>query len=155
MKSILVIVAATFFIACVFSKAEKKINVMVPNKNMREAKVTLNIFSGRENPSWKLSEDQIDKLLPLLQDLPKSDKTSFDDGLGYRGFEVVLAGSDDKEVQSIVVYNGKILSKTKEGAEYFNDSNRQLETFILQTGSTYLEPEIYNVVKKEIELSKK
>jgi ABC-type Fe3+-hydroxamate transport system substrate-binding protein len=155
MRSLLVIVAITFFIACASSQAERKTNVTVPNKSMREAKVTLNIFSGRENPSWRLSEEQIEKLMPLLQDLPKSDNTSFDDGLGYRGFEVVLTDPVDKKVRSIVVYNGKILSKTREAEEYFNDLDRQLEAFILQTGSKYLEPEIYNLVKKEIELSKK
>jgi hypothetical protein len=155
MKSVLVIVIISFFIACAFYKTEKEINAVTPNKNMNETKVILNIFSGRENPTWKLSEEQINTLLSNIKDSPKSDKTVFPDGLGYRGFEVVITDSVDQQTQSIVVANGKILSKSKGIEEYFTDSNRNIESFLLQTGSKYLEPEIYNIIKKEIELSVK
>jgi hypothetical protein len=49
--------------------------------------VELDVFSGRTNPRWKLTEKEATELASRLHELPEAGKAaSF--GLGYRGFVV-------------------------------------------------------------------
>jgi len=60
-----------------------------------EAKVELDAFSGRENPSWQLTENERSELAKRLDDLRPATGASWPaPQLGYRGFkvEVKLAG---------------------------------------------------------------
>ncbi|HEX9961766.1 MAG TPA: hypothetical protein VGB00_12575 [Pyrinomonadaceae bacterium] len=118
---------------------------------MKKAKVTLQVFSGRENPSWSLSEKQIGELLALLKDLPKAEPSDFQDGLGYRGFQVVLTENTTEKTHEIVVYKGRIFYKTVEADAYFTDRNRRLEMFLLKSGDSYLEDNLSKSIEDEIE----
>ena len=53
-----------------------------------EGEVELMIFSGRENPSWQLPEEQTEKVFAMLAALLKTTRTAPEGGLGYRGFRV-------------------------------------------------------------------
>lgn len=48
--------------------------------------VELDVFSGRPNPTWTLSEKESTELLNLLKSLPAAKESNEEDGLGYRGF---------------------------------------------------------------------
>ncbi|SOD90580.1 hypothetical protein SAMN06269250_3469 [Spirosoma fluviale] len=49
-------------------------------------KVELDVFSGRPNPTWTLSEEESTELVALLKSLPIAEESSEEGGLGYRGF---------------------------------------------------------------------
>lgn len=48
--------------------------------------VELDVFSGRPNPMWSLSGEQMRELLEAFRDLPPVEQPSAESGLGYRGF---------------------------------------------------------------------
>jgi len=118
---------------------------------VKKAKVTLQIFSGRENPSWSLSEKQIDELLALLKDLPKTEPSDFQGGLGYQGFRVVLTENTTEKTHEIIVYQGRIFYKTAQAEAYFADRDRRLEKFLLKSGDSHLDDKLPKSVKDEIE----
>jgi hypothetical protein len=64
-----------------------------PTLKVMKAKVMLNIFSGKPNPTWALSTENANQLVTKISELPKSDSTSSLDGLGYSGFRVELTHS--------------------------------------------------------------
>src|SRR3954454_19332066 len=51
--------------------------------------VTLDVFSGRPNPSWTLSVNEEAELARRLQTLPPSFQSPAGSDLGYRGFLLV------------------------------------------------------------------
>ena len=57
---------------------------------MATADVELDIFSGRPNPTWTLSDTQTASLLELVAGLPQSEAGAAPDHLGYRGIIVRL-----------------------------------------------------------------
>lgn len=68
--------------------------------------VELDVFSGRPNPTWELSAEQMTEILEAFQDLPLTHQPLAENGLGYRGFILLnperLAGL----APHIRVYNG-------------------------------------------------
>lgn len=108
------------------------------SKNVKKATVTLQIYSGRENPKWTLTDRQVNELLALLDNLSKSQPVALNDGLGYTGFRVVLDEKGTKTKREIVAYRGQILYRKDNSKEYFTDSERSLEKFLLKTGDSTL-----------------
>jgi hypothetical protein len=161
MKNFVVVwLLAGCFLACAVNDKRQTLQIAAAAgtpANVKKAKVTLQIFSGRENPSWSLSEKQIGELFALLKDLPKAEKP-FDlhDGLGYRGFQVVLTEEEDtaEKTYEIVACKGQILYKTAAGAAAdanFADRNRRLEKFLLKSGDSFLDGKLSASIKAEIE----
>jgi hypothetical protein len=48
--------------------------------------VELDVYSGRPNPTWTLTAEEITTLAARLNGLPLSDSPPPESGLGYRGF---------------------------------------------------------------------
>ena len=56
-----------------------------------KVKIVLHIFSGRPDPEWELTEQQVDELKNLLKDAPEIGEVgmeSLEGGLGYQGFAI-------------------------------------------------------------------
>lgn len=155
MKNVAIWLLAFCFLACTINDKRQTLLIAATPANVKKAKVTLQVFSGRENPSWSLSEKQIDELLALIKDLPKAEPRDFPDGLGYRGFQVVLTENTNEKTHQIVAYKGQILYTTAGADAYFNDPDRRLETFLLKSGDSYLNDELSKFIKDEIESSRK
>jgi hypothetical protein len=151
MKNVAVWLLAFCFLACSINDERQTPLAAATPAKLKKAKVTLQVFSGRENPSWSLSEKQIDELLALLKDLPKAEPSDFQDGLGYSGFQVELTGNATEKTQTIVASKGRIFYKTAEAEAYFDDPKRRLETFLLKSGDAYLEKNLSESVRNEIE----
>lgn len=151
MKKVAIWLLAFCFLACAINDKRQTLLVAATPANVKKAKVTLQVFSGRENPSWSLSEKQIDELLALLKDLPKAEPSDFQDGLGYSGFQVVLTENTTEKTHKIVARKGQILYKTAEADAYFTDPKRRLEMFLLKSGESYLEENLSKYIKDEIE----
>ena len=124
-----------------------------PN-NVRKAKVTLQVYSGRENPTWNLSEKQISDLLALLGGLSKSEPAALPDNLGYHGFQVELAGNAAEKTQEIVAFKGRVIYKSADADQYFTDPERRLEMFLLNSAGS-LNKELYKSVNDEIRAEQK
>ena len=150
MKNVAIWLLALCFLACAVNDKRETLLIDATPANVKKAKVTLQIFSGRENPSWSLSEKQIDALLALLNDLPKAEPSDFQDGLGYRGFQVVLTDATEK-TQEIVAHRGRIFYKSAEADKYFTDRDRRVEIFLLKSGDSHLDANLSKSVKDEIE----
>ncbi len=121
-----------------------------PTLKVIKAKVTLNIFSGRPNPTWALSAKHANQLVTKISELPKSDSTSSLDGLGYSGFRVELTHSASRK-SKITAYKGLVIYNVNGTSYYFTDSQRLVEKFLLKSGKSTLDSQLYQTVKAEIE----
>ena len=151
MKNVAIWLLAFCFLACTINDKRQTLLTAATPANVKNAKVTLQIFSGRENPSWSLSEKQIDELLRLLNNLPKAEPVDFQDGLGYSGFLVTLTENTTGKTQEIVAYKGQILYKTAAADAYFADRDRRMEIFLLKSGDSNLDDKLSESIKDEIE----
>jgi len=148
MKIVTIWLFVLYFLACSHNYQQQSISVAVTPNQVKKAKVTLRVYSGRENPSWNLSEKQTSDLLALVGDLPNSEASALPDNLGYHGFQVELA----ENAAEIVAYKGRVLYKSAEAEDkYFTDTKRRMEMFLLNSAGSSLNEELKRLVKDEIE----
>jgi hypothetical protein len=151
MKIVTIWLFVFYFLACSHNYQQQSTSVAVTPNQVKKAKVTLRVYSGRENPSWNLSEKQISDLLALVGDLPKSEASALPDNLGYHGFQVELT----ENAAEIVAYKGRVLYKSAETEDkYFTDPKRRMEMFLLNSAGS-LNEELKSLVKDEIEAEQK
>lgn len=100
------------------------------SQNASRVQVTLDIFSGRPNPQWALSEEQIEELRKRLVDLKEEEATT-PPGLGYRGFLVANAGQDRRLPEQVRVYNGTVTLVRRGVTRSYADSNG-VENWLIQ-----------------------
>lgn len=105
--------------------------------------VTLNIFSGRSNPSWTLSEEQAEEVTNRVQkmDEPTGSKPpGVLGGLGYRGF--ILSGhpSEPAGALSLYVHEGIV----DRGQTEINviDRDRRIEMLLLESAGEQLDADV-------------
>lgn len=105
--------------------------------------VELDIFSGKPNPSWKLSTEQVEFLQTSLKSLDEvSEKQPIAPDLGYRGFVVTLNNN-----VRIDIYGGTITIHKK----VFLDRGRMLERWLVRTSDQRISEALKQVVLKEID----
>jgi hypothetical protein len=154
MKIVTIWLFVFYFLACSHNYQQQSMPIAVTPNNVKKAKVTLRVYSGRENPSWNLSEKQISELLALLDDSSKSESFTVPDNLGYHGFRVELTENEaEKTHKEMVVYKGRVLYRSAGADEYFTDPKRRLEMFLLNSADS-LNEELYKYVKDEIAAEK-
>jgi hypothetical protein len=96
--------------------------------------VMLRIFSGRPNPRWELSPEQIAQLGGMVERLdraaaPQGYRLG---GLGYHGFEVQPVGEARVAMKDwFAVYGGAVVSRVTDFD--LNDSGRRLERWLLDS----------------------
>lgn len=114
--------------------------------------VELDVFSGRPNPRWNLTYEEIDKFLNALKDLP-SVRMTVDRAkwLGYRGMIVSGKEIEIRSYNKVSVYNGTILAEGSKETKVFKDENRELERWLLETGMRVVERGILEVILSNIE----
>jgi hypothetical protein len=113
--------------------------------------VQVDLFSGRKNPSWALSEKQTRAVFHMLAGLPLALVGDFAEGLGYRGFRVRKAGTSSKLPHEFAVYKGIAY----DGAHYYKDEGRRIEQWLLRSGKGHLDTGIYKAIEKDIGLPPK
>lgn len=105
------------------------------------AMVTLNIFSGRQNPSWQMSAEETQIFLAKLKQLKETAQHPNDNAmLGYSGITVDVKCSTENQSWN---FNSGVAKKNN---LFFADTNRAIETFALKTGEAFLD----NALIKEI-----
>ncbi len=110
------------------------------------ASVELDIYSGLLNPQWPLALNDLQTLAQMLKTLQPTQAVKLFDGLGLRGFRVIMMADRsrniDLQVQGKYVEwreNGKIL--------YFVDKDCQLEQWLLTTGEKDLDHDVYQLLE--------
>ena len=101
--------------------------------------ITLQVFSGRPNPSWQLTAQDAESLLQMLDQARRSGarrQSCSAPDLGYRGLTVrVAAGADIKDWR---VFDGCLQQDNK----HLEDGGRRIEAFVLRTMPNPLKTEL-------------
>lgn len=103
------------------------------NEGMRvdEAKVELDAFSGRENPSWQLTENERSELAKRLDDLrPATGATWPAPQLGYRGFKVEVTLAGVQAPRLVDVGFGLVVVRVGNDVPAFYLDDKGLESFL-------------------------
>lgn len=123
----------------------------VTNDSGKSARVTLDIFSGRENPSWEFSGERLGALASVLEALPETEPAAFFDGLGYRGFRVVITDEATGKTGGIKAWKGLVLYSAGGVDKVLKDKDRRVERLLLESSGGHLEADIRDAVRLEIE----
>ena len=114
--------------------------------------VTLNIFSGRPNPQWELSQGQTAQFLKKILKLKTKENFHFDssnDQLGYRGL-IIEEANFGQILRRFYISNGTVNVTENKSSYILEDKEYSIEKWLLETSPNYLS-EIIKYVKQEIE----
>jgi hypothetical protein len=119
--------------------------------------VTLDVYSGRPNPSWRLSDKDHSRLLERVSGRALADETEVasDAVLGPRGF-VVSAARDD-EVPEGVPFAFRIGVRApravaeSHATPHSASELHEISRFLLSTGSHVLDPELMGFLEASIQ----
>lgn len=125
--------------------------VAMTSDSGKRAEVTLDIFSGRKNPSWEVSKEQLEALASALEALPETEPAAFFDGLGYRGFRVVITDEATKKTMEVKARKGLVLYSAGGVDRFLKDKDRRVERLLLESGGGHLKDDIRDAVRLEIE----
>lgn|SRR5579885_27230 len=112
-------------------------------------KVVLQVFSGRPDPRWPLTQAQAAELARRLAALPRmapGGKAAEPPDLGYRGFVVEPEGAADLP-GPVHVYRGFVLLPAGRRL----DPGRATERWLLDSGGAAVEPAVHDYVLHELE----
>jgi hypothetical protein len=114
------------------------------------AEVTLDLYSGKPNPTWRLSEEDTRALIARLAALTRARAEAPEfDGLGYRAVRADLR--DGGEIAGRVSISRGIVTLEQDGKRaQFEDSDRSFELWLVKTGGGHLSPDVLAYVTKEI-----
>lgn len=113
--------------------------------------VTLDVFSGLTNPTWKLSAAQGRELLGRIEQLDTETAAKppgLQGKLGYRGF--IVSGSAGKRVGDVGLYvHGGLVDPGLRSLAIY-DGERSIESWLLHTGKERVKGKLKKHVKKEL-----
>ena len=114
-------------------------------------KVELDIFSGRENPFWNLSQNESETFMEKFASLPETkENVSFGGGLGYRGIIITGESIKDKSLDEIKIYRGLVNARAEGHVLILSDPGRTLELWLIETGEKHIDGDLYEQVRHEI-----
>jgi hypothetical protein len=90
--------------------------------NLARVEVMLDVFSGRPNPRWTLSDEQVNDLQARLRALPEA-RPIVPPGLGYRGFIVTNPAHDPRLPSQIRAFASVITITNAQATSYYQDVN--------------------------------
>ncbi len=95
-------------------------------------RVTLGIYSGREDPSWLLAADEVAALDRALNALPRAVGRPPEAGLGYRGFTI------ERSDGTLVAYGGAVAPPGRGERALLSDPARTIERLLLESARTHV-----------------
>lgn len=95
--------------------------------------VTLGIYSGRNDPSWVLTETQATAVSRLIDGLNAVVGTPPQGGLGYHGFTLVVRSAGHAD-ETLVAYRGEVAAPGSGPRSVRLDPGRTVERLLLGTG---------------------
>ena len=116
-----------------------------------QGQVELDVYSGRPNPTWALSPADISLLQKKLGAMPTTAAQPYPDRLGYRGLLVTLTDqATGKPVMVWQVAAGVAQVDAGTVHDYYADSGRALERWLLQTGQSFLPADLFATTQADI-----
>jgi hypothetical protein len=112
--------------------------------------VEADIFSGRPNPSWELSDTLIEALLKTVKQLPETEAQSMFDGLGYRGFRVSFSNEDTQQMMTWSVQGDVVLIDLGGKVTYRQDVEQLIEKGLLDSGKPFLDEALFQKLENLI-----
>ncbi len=112
-------------------------------------KVTLMVYSGRENPEWQLSADQVGQLRDKLTSLRGTTMERPDGmlgGLGYQGF--ALVATQEMELEPNIFVHANIVDLGPSSVA-LRDSGNGLESWLLGTSGEAVDPKARSYVQSQ------
>jgi hypothetical protein len=95
--------------------------------------VSLGLYSGLPDPSWRLSDEDATALTALLEALPRVDGAPPSGGLGYQGFWIERLTPEGMP-RLLVAFEGTVSDPLTRHLSYLDDPGRSVERFLLDTG---------------------
>lgn len=112
-----------------------------------EVEVELDIFSGRPNPAWRLSQTEVAGFLGRLAALAEAAPNEPEMPLGYRGFVVrLMQGRDASDLR---VRNGIVRLARAGRVVWYGDPGRAMERSLLESGRAHLADDLYRLVLED------
>jgi hypothetical protein len=113
------------------------------------ANVTLEIYSGRPDPTWALDDASLKTLRERVAALKATaPDTPVFEGLGYRGIRVAITAPD--ALSSVSVSRGIVTVERGSEKSRFVDSGRELELWLVKSGEKTLTPTLFKQVTDKI-----
>jgi hypothetical protein len=86
--------------------------------------VEIDVYSGRPNPTFQLSDPLGKEFARMLEKLPRATREAPEPGLGYRGFVVTPNTAADPALpRKVRVFDGLIIIEKGSGIETYIDAN--------------------------------
>ena len=114
--------------------------------------VTLDMYSGRPNPSWELSAADAKKLQKLLAKKRKLSTTASPGSIGLLGYRgLIVSGETDSQFSKIMrAFDGVLESESLQTPNYV-DPDSDVETFLIETSGAALQDAERKFIKQQIE----
>ncbi|RKH52833.1 hypothetical protein D7V93_27525 [Corallococcus llansteffanensis] len=110
------------------------------------AQASVEVFSGREPPTWALAPDESRALREAVEALPVGTRSRPDVGLGYRGFTVTWEdGARATVYRDVVEYAVGGRTQVRE------DASRAVEERLLLGSRAHLDPELFTAVASQVQ----
>ena len=116
------------------------------------ATVEVDLYSGRPNPSWSLTPDEVAQLVKRVDGLAPADEVEPPGRLGYRGLRFRLY-AQGREVASAESFDGHLRFQAPEGPRHLADPGGEVERWLLETGQGKIEPQVYETLRNQAESS--
>ena len=114
---------------------------------MTPVAVEVDIFSGRPNPGWTLSEADATTFRSKLSGLQKTAARSLSANLGYRGLVITMP---QETATKIHVQNGVVEVSGSTPSSFFLDPQRSLERWLVGTGREFLSSGILEAIDVDL-----
>ena len=106
------------------------------------------IYSGRKDPSWKAAEEDVKEFTARFDELKTKDAKELPPGaLGYRGFMV----TGFRSYHRIRVWNGTVEATGDIETFRWADKDRALEKYLLETSKGHVSDREYKTAAADIE----
>lgn len=116
------------------------------------ATVEVDLYSGRPNPSWSLTPDEVSQLVERVGGLAPAAGVEPPGRLGFRGLRFRLYAKG-REIASAESFDGHLRFQDPPGPRHLADPGRELERWLLETGRGKIEPQVYETLRNEAESS--
>ena len=112
-------------------------------------KIELMVFSGRPNPRWLLTPDDLPDFPTILGAFPRHDgPLGLPQRLGYCGI-VVSNDNASQEWVEITVYHDIISVRLKDRTEYRIDEERSVENMLLESAKHHVNETLLERIRSE------
>ncbi|MEM8529261.1 MAG: hypothetical protein AAGF95_00370 [Chloroflexota bacterium] len=119
--------------------------------SVEESRVVVDVFSGRTNPSWSLSDQETVTLTTMLEGLEEVEVAHSPAGqLGFRQFVVMLASPTADASAMVSVYDTTVEVDHGDAVKYYTDTDGQVSRWLLESSKSHLDDELFAAIKEAV-----